>query len=273
MAEETTKCAEWLAAERAFGCPFAKFERVHAGKASHNFRAETADGARYFVKITKPYRIERIFKRLGAISSPLIPGIAFGGAVGSFGKDAICAMEWCREGDNIPPHLLTDAQMKAICDGYREISRALFAVDHSLLRKIDGLDDVAVKCGVSPRPIHGDFHYQNYYLRNGAMTACYDLESMRLGLPTEDLLRIFAHAIERTRFWRFGRLDALYAGLSRMVKLSGYPKDLWLAAVELHKSYKSSRRAVKSAFAPFAAIDNWFRAPYYRRLLRAVEEA
>lgn len=273
MKPEETKFAEWLAAEQAFGCEFTSFERIAAGKSSFNYKAVTPDGHRYFVKITKPYRIDRILARVGVISSPLIPGLAFGGKVGSFGKDAICAIDWCERGENIPPHLLTTAQMKAICEGYREISRALSAVDHSGLSKMDGMEEAAKKCGITPRPIHGDFHYQNYYLHDGVLSACYDMECMRLGLPTEDLLRIFVHAIERTRFWRLHRLNVLYKNLTEMVRVSDYPKSAWLAAVEIYRRYKTGRRLEKSSYPIIVKIDNWFRAPYYRRFRRAVEEA
>lgn len=273
MAPDFAKSHECEAAEQSFGCTFASFVRIHAGKSSLNYRAETPDGHRYFVKFCTPGHIKRIFGLVGAISSPLIPGIAFNGATGQFGKWGICAIEWCEGGDNIPPHLLTPQLMKDINDGYREISRAFSAVDARSLSVREGAEGAAKACGLELRPIHGDFHYMNYFMRNGVLSACYDLECMRLGLPTEDLLRIFIHAIERTRCWRFMRIRRIFRNLTEMVRLSDYSKDAWLAAVTIYENYKTKRRAEKSSHPLFVKIDNWLRSPYYRRLRRAVEEA
>lgn len=273
MTPEDTKSAEWEAAEKAFGCAFASFARIHAGESSRNYRAETPDGRKYFVKFAPPGHVKKILERLGAISSPLIPGLAFNGATGTLGDKAICAIEWSEGGVNIPPHLLTKRQIKSIREGYEEISRGLSSVDPRLLKPRGRVEEAAKECGLAVVPIHGDFHYMNYFMRDGAVSSCFDIESMRLGIPTEDLLRIFAHAIERTRLWNVGRLDAIYRNLTEMVRVSSFSKDAWLAAVRLYIDHKTGRRVEKSAFPLLMKIGNWLRSPYYRRMRRAVEEA
>lgn len=273
MVSESIKSPEWLAAEMAFGCEFASFTRIAAGKSSRNYCAVAHDGSRYFVKFATPNHVGRVIGLLRSVVSPLVPSLAFNGATGKFGKDAICAIKWSEGGDNIPPHLLTPQLMKAINDGYREFSRALSAVDKLSLPVREGAEDAARECGLELRPIHGDFHYMNYFMRDGNLSACYDLECMRLGLPTEDLLRIFIHAIERTRFWHFMLIRRIFRNLTEMVRLSDYPKDAWLAAVKIYENHKTKRRAEKSSHPLFAKVENWLRAPYYRRLRRAVEEA
>lgn len=273
MPSGNEKTAEWLAAEQAFGCTFASFIRIHAGNSSLNYRADTPDGHKYFVKFCTPGHVKRIFGLMGAISSPLIPGIAFNGATGKYGKWGICAIEWCEGGENIPPHRLTTELLKAITDGYGEISQALSSVDSARLEIREGTAEAAKECGLELRPIHGDFHYMNYFMRDGRISACYDLETLRLGIPTEDMLRIFVHEIERTRCWNFHRISTIYRKLTEMVRISPYPKKAWLAAVRLYRDRKIRRRIEKAKFPLFVKIDNWLRSPYYRRLLHAVEEA
>lgn len=273
MTSSIKKSPEWAAAEQAFGCTFDSFIRIHAGKSSFNYRADTPEGHRYFVKFCTPGHVKRIFGLLGSISSPLIPGIAFNGATGKFGKWGICAIEWCEGGQNIPPHLLTPELLKAVSEGYEEISKALSAVDPARLEIREGAVEAAKESGLPLRPIHGDFHYMNYFIRDGRICACYDMEMMRMGIPTEDTLRIFAHEIERTRCWNIWRISTIYRKLTEMVRISPYPKKAWLVAVKLYGDHKIRRRIEKAKFALFVKIDNWLRSPYYRRLSHAIEKA
>ena len=271
MAAENSE--EWRAAERALGCEFASFRRVHAGKNSVNYRAETPEGRLYLVKFACPYRAERVLARLGAISSPLIPPLALCGRTGTFGRFVICALEWCKDGANIPPHVLTSAQIAAIVEGYRELSRAFSAVEPRLLEAPEEAVEAAKRCGAALRPIHGDFHYKNFFLDGDRFCACFDVECMRLGMPAEDLLRIFAHELDRTRFWCFRRIGRIYRNLSEMVRISGIPKAEWLEAVALHVGHKEKRRMEKGRAHFVAKIDNFLRGPYSRRLRLAVEVA
>lgn len=274
MTLDNAKSAEWLAAENGFACTFVSFTRLGAGNSSRNFRAELPDGHVALVKLANESRSSRLLPRLRAMSSPLVPPLAFGGKTGRFGRYVISAIEWCGRGANIPPHMMTEAQLRAIVSGYAQLIEVFGAVDATTLEVSPGIDEIAQKCGLAPRPIHGDFHYCNFFLSEDELTGCFDFEFMRLGIPTEDLLRIFAHALERTRIWRWRRMNAIYRNFGRLVQLSPYGEEAWLAAVDLHELDKTRRRAKKKGGMTFIAkIEEALRSPLYRRLRRIVKEA
>lgn len=261
------------AAEEAFGCRFAEFSPIGLGNSSDNFRAAMPDGKLYFVKFATRRHVKLTLDPLKAISSPLVPRPAFGGATGKFGNLSICAIEWLESGKNIPPHLLTHGQIAGIRDGYEEFSSALSAIPCDSLNATDGLAAAAASCAMEPRTVHGDFTYRNFFMKGDALVACFDLECIRRGLPTEDLMNIFVHEMERTRFWRISRLAALKRNFAYLVSISQYPASAWLAAIDLYELRKSSRRAQKQRVKAFAAIERFFRAPLYAQLRRTVRSA
>ncbi len=275
MSAAKQKPAEWEAAEKAFSCVFTEFRRLGAGNSSRNFRAVLADGGVVLVKFANDYRTARFLPRLQAISSPLVPRPAFGGATGKFGRYVISAQEWCARGANVPADQLTDAQLRGIVAGHAQLLDALAAVDASTLPSAVGVVAAARGCGLEPCTIHGDFHYRNFFMDGDSMTACFDLESVRRGLPTEDLLRVFAHPLERTRIWYWRRMNVLYRNFARLVEFSPYGRDAWLAAIDIHESNKAARRLAKKRrrrIDIFAKFEAMLRAPLYRRLRRIVAE-
>ena len=239
------------AASAAFGVAFASFTPVHQGNSSENYSAVAADGRRYFVKVARAAAVRKLVEQMRGISSPLVPALAFGGAVGSLegGKRLVCAFEWAAEGVSVAPWELTEAQLGAIVEGYREFSRALGG------------------------KIHGDFHYKNFFLKDNRLVACFDLEKMRDGLPTEDLLRIFAHALERTRFWRRGRIAAIMRNFTSLVAISGYSCYDWLEAVERYECHKLERRKAKARSPLLAGIEEALRSSLYCSLRSAIAKA
>lgn len=268
-----------LAAEDAFGVAFASFVRVHAGNSSANYRAATTSGDTYFVKCASRRTIDGVLKRQAQIVSPLVPAVAFAGRTGESGKKALCAFAWATDGASVPPGHFTPADIAAILAGYRELSRAFAAVDASALDAWDGLDEAAKVASLKPCAIHGDFHYKNFFLASDParadapvrLTACFDFECMRRGLPTEDLLRIFVHALERTRFWRFATIGAILRNFTCLVRASDYSEAAFLAAIDLYERHKRARRRAKAAHPLWAALEAALRAPLYRRLRRAVK--
>lgn len=239
------------AASAAFGVAFTSFMPVHQGNSSENFCAVAADGRRFFVKVARAGTVRKLIDQMRGIASRLVPTLAFGGAVGSLegGKRLVCAFEWAADGVSVPPWLLTEAQLRAIVDGYRELSHAFGG------------------------KIHGDFHYKNFFLKDDRLVACFDLEKMRDGLPTEDLLRIFVHALERTRFWCRGRIAAIMRNFSKLVAISGYSCYDWLEAVERYERHKLERRQAKARFSVFASIEAALRSSLYSSLRSAISKA
>ena len=257
------KSLRWIAAERAFGVEFASFERVAAGNSSVNAKATTADGRSYFVKFSPSRLAESAMRRVASVVTPLVPRLAFGGASGELGASRFFATEWCPRGASVDPAEMSAAQCGAFVSAYAGLSRAMQSAVADLPRR----DDLkAFDFGMEPVAIHGDLHFRNFFFDGDEVSAFFDLETMRVGYPTEDLLRVFVHALERTRFWRRGRIAAVERAFGEVVRRSGYPAKAWIAAVDLHMRRKGERRLRRSAFPAAKRFEAWLRAGLYRRL-------
>ena len=246
-------------AERAFGVEFVSFTRIAAGNSSFNFKAVEADGRAHLVRFFRdnarpPLEVLRL------VAGSLVPGADFGGGSFPVGDGwHVCAFEW-REGKSVDPARLTDAQISSLAKAYGEFSAAISNVaglssDRDLSR---------FRAGVAPRPVHGDMHFKNVFFEGDEATSFFDLEKIRLGFPTEDLLRYFIHAAERTRFWRFARMAAMKKNFARLVSASEYPASAWLAAIDLYVERKREHRAAKSRSRVLLAVEDSLRGGLYR---------
>lgn len=249
------KSPEWLAAERGFGTEFLEFVRLSTGNSSMNFRATTADGRRYFVKFAKRRRaLEKALAVEAGVRSPLVGCMAFGGRSFESGGCFCFAFDWIDDVRSIRPRDLTARQIRSLADAYGRLS--------------DSLKDLDLGTG-SERPIHGDLHYDNVFFRGDDVVAFIDFEMMRRGLPTEDLVRIFAHRLERTRFWNVPAFRRLYAAFGELVGVCPYSKADWLEAIDRaeRKKRKSRlrRRRLAAAFVA-SALTAWI----YRGMRRCV---
>jgi len=106
-------------------------------------------------------------------------------------------------------------------------------------------------------------HFKNVFFEGDKATSFLDLEKIRIGLPTEDLLRYFIHAAERTRFWRLRRKSAIKRNFARLVQISEYPTAAWIAALDLYERRKMERRARKARSRIAFAIDCFMRSGLY----------
>ena len=256
------------AAERSLGAKFATFVRVAAGNSSVNFKACESDGKNHLVRFFRE-KARPPLEILHLVAGRLVPGASFGGGSFPVGNGwHVCAFEW-REGENVDPALLTDAQIASLAKAYREFS--------DTLGKAAGLPadrDLSCLCaGIAPRPIHGDMHFKNVFFEGDEATSFFDLEKIRLGFPTEDLLRYFIHAAERTRFWRFARMAAIKRNFAKLVRVSGCPASAWLAAIDLYVERKREHRAAKSRSRILLAMEDFFRGGLYRSFRRIAVSA
>jgi len=255
-------------AERAFGATFVSFTRIEAGNSSFNFKAVEPDGRTHLVRFFRD-NARPPLEVLHLVAGRLVPGASFGGGSFPVGNGwNVCAFEW-REGKSVDPAKTTDAQIASLAKAYREFSGALgnvagLSADRDLLR---------FRAGIAPRPIHGDMHFKNVFFEGDEATSFFDLEKIRLGFPTEDLLRYFIHAAERTRFWRVGRMAAIKRNFAKLVRVSGHPASAWLAAVDIYVERKREHRAAKSRSRILFAIEDFFRGGLYRSFRRIAVSA
>lgn len=249
-------CLPWQrAAERGFGLAFSEFVRLSAGNSSINFMATAADGRRFFVKFARKRALEKAQLVDAAVECPLVGKMAFGGL--SFPYDGwMCfAYDWIEEARSIRPQDLTLRQIRSLAEAYGRLSSALENVDLGEGRE---------------RPIHGDLHYDNIFFRGDDVVAFFDFEMMRRGLPTEDLVRIFCHRLERTRFWKVMAIRRTLAAFRELVRVSPYPKADWLAAIDRAERKKRMSRLRKRHLQATGVIANILSSWVYRGLRRCV---
>ena len=254
-----------MAAERAFGTQFGSFTRISTGNSSLNFNAVEHNGRRHLVKfftgIAKP-RIEM----LSQVTGNLVPKISLGKGSFPIGNDwHVCALEW-RNGESIDPANMTQPQISSLYNAYKELCQAL---KNTICPAADSALS-SFSTGLTLCQIHGDMHFKNVFFEGNKATSFFDLEKIRLGLPTEDLLRYFIHAAERTRFWRLRRKSAIKRNFARLVQISEYPTAAWLAALDLYDRRKMERRARKARSRIAFAIDCFMRSGLYRSFRRII---
>lgn len=238
------------ACERGFGVAFRALAPVAGGHSSWNYRAETSEGARHFVKVTSRESAARQLRCLGAIDSPLVPKLSFGGKTFELADRVVLATSWVDDAAPVDPEKLTADEMRALLDAYAELARGLPA----------GM-------------IHGDLHCGNVLYRAGRVAAFVDFEMMRPGLPTEDLSRVFVHAMERTRFWRVIRHGRIFRNFATVVRESRYPERDWLAALERYFAHKRARRLAKASRHPLLLrFETGLRMPFYRKLVSIIKK-
>ena len=247
--------SERQASERGFGVEFTEFVRLAAGKTSVNFRATDSDGRRYFVKFARKRALEKARLVDANVRSPLIGKMAFGGRSFPCGEWMCFAFDWIEDARSVRPQDLTVRQIRNLVDAYGRLS--------------DALKDVNVGEGCE-RPIHGVLHYDNIFFRGDEVIAFFDFEMMRRGLPTEDLVRIFSHRLERTRCWRLLTVRRIYAAFRELVRVSPYSPSDWTEAIDRSERDKRASRLRKRNRSVVAHAENVLVSWIYRGLRECV---
>lgn len=259
----------WLTIEGAYGTKFKALTPVTGGNYSENYRAITEHGKSYFIKLTDPVTAARLKATYSGLATSLVPGLAFGGKLVEFGKRVVLAYEWCEGGKYVDPERLDVAKIDSLLESYERLSQVM-----GKAKDAECPDDIQVfDFGMSPRVVHGDMHTRNVLFDGDVVVGYVDFELLRVGYPTEDLLRIFIHALERTRFWKLKRIAAIENNLRLLMSRSRHPKAAWLSAVNLHEKRKSESRRRKKKVKIIADIDAFFRRPFYLMLKRLVEKS
>ena len=120
------------------------------------------------------------------------------------------------------------------------------------------------------RPIHGDLHYDNIFFCGNDVVAFLDFEMMRRGLPTEDLVRIFCHWLERTWFCNIMTIRRVHAAFRELVGVSPYPKADWLEAISRAERKKRMSRLRKRHLQVAGVVANVLSSWIYQGLRRCV---
>ena len=120
---------------------------------------------------------------------------------------------------------------------YEKVQRPYFFMKSEL---------AAIKQDLSYRPafqiIHGDFHFKNIIIKDGEFQSFIDFENFRLGIPTQDLIRLLLTNAEQHRFFRTGYTIDL---LKFFIQETPFTKQDWLYGLDFFILEKYIRRLKK----------------------------
>ena len=250
---------------------FTSFAHVRAGNSAVNFKADAKDGRRYLVRFCPSANMPP------AALHPLpgcsyVPAAFSGGRLSAADDWEVCAFEWRGSGESADPASPGGEDIAGILEGYLEFSDALARGVENAGMELPAPGDLPPEL-LPARPIHGDFHKGNFTVRGGRLESVCDLQKLRMGHPCEDILRIFLHEAERTRFWRYRSISALARNLAEAARLSPWPRDAWSAALGLARSRKAARRALKRKPRIVLAAEAFLRSWMYRRFAAELQGA
>lgn len=256
--------------ENAYSTKLKSFEPINGGNYSFNFKAVDVSDKAYFVKVTLPKTAERLVKTYSYLKTPLVPNLCFDGKVANVrGNSAMLVYEWHEKGKYIDPVDFNLNKIDSLLEEYEKLSKVMQnAKEIEIKSDLERFD-----FGLEARVIHGDMHIRNVLFDGDQVSAFVDFELFRKGYPTEDLLRVFIHALERVRFWRLKRIRTIENHFKTMVERSSYPKKSWLAAIDLHEARKSASRRRKAKSGIIADIDAYLRKRFYKKLREIVLRA
>ena len=289
------------ALERSLGFGLKSLIRLDGAKA-FNFRAEReSDGFLFAVKCSPKSRQvmfdhlvahlremegTKAVKRLFAAECPPV----------FRGFNVIC-LSWCA-GERKFPDELTEPQLIALLDDYREFSAAMqkatgiaphdpmLAWHEAALANCRGIAGRGLRKlierelpaeGVTYRKellktVHGDFHHGNFLFVEGTVSGFLDLEEFCEGYPADDLVRYFVCAAEHLKGFGVFRLGRILERFAAAVRHLPYSREEWEVAINcllLKKVYMK----VKDGSVGFARAANLlFRARLYRRMKRIVRK-
>ena len=234
---------------------------------------------------------------LGSVSAPFLPRPMLNGVL-DFEGLSVLVLEW-KEAVQINAEDITDAQFAGFLDGCRQLAKILsdyrgpvtplaeedsprrqyerlvhFDLRHSLagrlLKPLLTIPEAERSYGDRPLvTIHGDLQPKNYGFDGDRLAAIYDTDDLTQGLACEDAAYAFTERIRRSELSaaKRKRLTELFL---RMVKISSWPKDEWLIAVNHARLRIAARRLESHPDSAFIAFDIARRDKPLRLLAKAL---
>lgn len=287
--------------EKSLGFCLSSLVRLD-GASALNFRAErAADGLAFAVKCSPRSRqvmFDHLVNHLRETEGTKAVRRLFAETCPSTfrGYNVIC-LSWC-DGLRRFPDQLTESQLLAFLDEYQLFSKAMQGAsgilphDPMLVWRTQALAScrgfwggrvrrlIAREIPASSvtyrrerlKVIHGDFHHGNFLFSGEKVSGFFDLEEFCEGYPADDVIRYFVCAAEHLRWYEYPRLGRILSRFSAAVRHLPYPREEWETAIDgllLRKIYMKTR----DGGVGFARAANLlFRARFYRRLRRRMEE-
>ena len=262
------------------------------------FKATAHGREAMFVKLTSREAADRALAFLGSSDCPLLPKPLLDGCP-DFGGCAVLCLEW-KESVRVDAETMTDGQLAGFLDGCLTLSKALsdyrgtvtpladedsprgqherlrrYALRHRLagrlIRPLLEIPETERLYGERPLvTIHGDLQPKNYGFAGDRLAAVYDTDDLTQGLACEDACYAFTERARRTELPAAARrrLTELFL---RLVKVSPWPKDEWLIAVNHARLRIAARRLEKHPDSGFVAFDVARRDKPLRMLVQALK--
>ena len=288
--------------EKGFGWRLRSLDRLPGHTWSLNFRAEReSDGFVFLVKCSPSGRGALADSRWRALtchaeelSGAKATQRLFKDGPSTFGKCNLLYLSWCA-GVRRFPDQLSPREFAAFVDDYLDFSRALQKTTQVLpcddltrlrtsvlvaLRKSRTVswfgdllecdmptDDVTYRRELV-RVTHGDLHHGNLHFVGNRVSGFFDLEELRSGYPTQDIVRYIVCAGEHLRglsFWR--RLRTLRRFEQTVLRLP-YSAHEWNLAIDAYFLWKAQGRIRNGRIGFFTALNLRYRYAFYRRLRR-----
>ena len=246
------------------------------------FKATAYGREAMFVKLTSREAADRALEFLESADCPLLPKPLLDGHP-DFGGYAVLCLEW-KASARVNAEDMTDGQLVGFLNGCLALSKVLsgyrgtvtplaeedsprgqygrlqcYALRHRLagflIRPLLDIPEVERLYGDRQLVvIHGDLQPKNYGFDGDWLAAVYDTDDLTQGLACEDACYAFTERARRMELSteRRRRLTELFL---RFVKMSPWPEDEWLIAVNHARLRIAARRLEKHPDSPFVAID------------------
>lgn len=121
------------------------------------------------------------------------------------------------------------------------------------------------------RNIHSDFHHGNFLFDNGRVAGFMDLEEIRKGYPTEDMMRYLVCAKEHLRWYAFSRVRRIRWCFREAVRRLPYTEHEWMLGIAARFMIKvEMNTSRKSRIGVGSAINLWYKGHFYKALLKDV---
>lgn len=263
---ERERCDEpvlWDIVKAAAHADVYSMRRVRGGHSSLNWLVLLGDTRKIFLKwvpASKRRNLERTRTMWSLGISDLIPKPAFGGGIFPYDGGFLIGMEW-KPGSVVRFEDLSRQQAEAFARAYVRLSADLQNYRGEL-----GESRISERSTECQKVIHGDLNFANVLFHNGEVSAFLDFEMVRMGLPTEDLVRGFVHRAERLPIFAFRRRRRLMERFLWVVAATPYAREDWRLAIESYRRHKAARRGRHHRLPIVRFLESAMRDPFCRHL-------
>ena len=285
--------------EDGFGVDVATLDRLPGHSHSLNFRVRTADGDQFAVKCLRRNagrRLRRIVAHAESLEGDCVPSVLFGGKRLEFEDYVVFALRWIggerRSCDRVSfgecmslvrtyamfqKSLRDDGEILPALDYVAMRERLLKLIDHHAARELHqelkGMPLSSLRHDPSMMEIiHGDLNYGNLHFANGAVTGFLDIEELRFGYPTEDLVRYVVCSAEHLQWHEFRRAAAVVRRFADIVRNTDYSVDEWMLAIDGYILRKLEKKIDSPRPSLWQRLNFHWRLKLYRRMREIVND-